>query len=221
MRCWTRTRCWTSCVGTDTHELPLLASDIAGCSACFPDGGNVPVFAHRPGARVMVIGQAPSLTDSRTGRTFSGPGGKRLRTWLEQAGVPEADVSFSALTKCYPGKSPGGQGDRTPTRGEIAACRGFLEREVRALRPRIVLLIGGMAINELLRRAPLAEVVGKVFDGSSSRLIADAADESRGVSVVPLPHCSGASLWLNRPEHQELLAAAIDEIRGLCAALNA
>ncbi|MBT3269457.1 hypothetical protein HN371_20100 [Candidatus Poribacteria bacterium] len=205
---------------TEAAELTLLAEDIAGCSACFPDGGNAPVFVHRPGARVLVIGQAPSLTDSRTGSTFSGPGGKRLRAWLDQAGIPEADVSFSALTKCYPGKSSGGKGDRTPTRGEIAACRGFLVREVRALRPRVVLLIGGMASNELLRRAPLADLVGNVFDGSSSALIAAAAEEPAGISVVPLPHCSGASLWLNRPEHQELLGTAIDELRGLYAAVT-
>lgn len=206
---------------SDAEELALLGDDIAGCSACFADGGAVPVFAHRTGARVLVIGQAPSLTDSRTRSTFSGPGGRRLRAWLDEAGVPEEDVSFSALTKCYPGKSPGGKGDRAPTRVEIAACRPFLEREIRALRPRIVLLVGAMAINELLRRAPLADLVGQAFDGSSSILIAHASDEPGSVLVVPLPHCSGASLWLNRPEHQALLADAIHQIRNAYASITA
>jgi uracil-DNA glycosylase len=170
---------------------------------------------------VLVVGQAPSLTDSRTGSTFSGLGGKRLRAWLDQAGVPEEDVSFSALTKCYPGKSSGGKGDRAPTRVEIAACRPFLEREIRALRPRIVLLVGGMAVNELLCRAPLARLVGQAFDASESAVIADATDEPDSVSVVPLPHCSGASLWLNRPEHQALLADAIRQVRNAYASLTA
>ncbi len=183
----------------EAAELRLLREDLASCSLCFPDGGNTPVATHREGGRVLVIGQAPSLTDSRTGTTFSGPGGKRLRAWLDEAGVPHDDVSFSALTKCYPGRSPGGKGDRTPTRVELVACRGFLEREIGALQPRVVLLVGGMAVRELLSKHTLAHVVGEVFPGSASPLVTKALHDSDSVAVVPLPHCSGASLWLNRP----------------------
>jgi uracil-DNA glycosylase family 4 len=197
----------------ELSDLLALAEEINGCSACFPDGGNRPVFVHAPGSRVMIVGQAPSLTDSETGRTFSGPGGKRLRQWLADAGVPEEDVSFSALTKCYPGRSASGKGDRVPSRGEILACRGFLEREIRVLDPAILLLVGGLAIAEFLGRAPLADVVGKAFDGTSVKMCRVAPS----VSVVPLPHCSGASLWLNRPEHRDLLDVAIDRIRELYA----
>ncbi len=194
-----------------------LAADIASCSACFPAGENRPVFVHQPSSRVMIVGQAPSLTDSETGRTFSGPGGKRLRGWLADAGVPEEEVSFSALTKCYPGRSAGGKGDRVPTRGEIAACRSFLQREIDALSPGIMLLVGGLAVAEFLGRAPLADGVGRVFLGEGVRTLRVGS----AVSVVPLPHCSGASLWLNRPEHRELLGAAIGRIRELYTDLEA
>jgi uracil-DNA glycosylase len=207
-------------VVSEPDALRVLGADIASCSTCFPAGGNTPVVAIRPNARVLVIGQAPSLTDSRTGQTFSGPGGKRLRAWLEEAGVPLKDVSFSALTKCYPGRSAGGKGDRTPTRVEVQACRGFLEREVAVLQPRIVLLVGGMAIKELLSKQTLDQVVGRVYAGADCPLINDAAADAERVSVVPLPHCSGASLWLNRPEHRALLATALNHVRRLYATLS-
>ncbi len=201
---------------TDATTMCDLAADIEACSACFPEGGNRPVFRHTSGSRVMIVGQAPSLTDSETGRTFSGPGGKRLREWLADAGVPEEDVSFSALTKCYPGRSAGGKGDRVPSRQEIAACRPFLAREVLALDPRLLLLVGGVAITEVLGRAPLADVVGRVFAGASVKTMR----LGPRVSVVPLPHCSGASLWLNKAEHRDLLGAAVRQIRDLYASIT-
>jgi uracil-DNA glycosylase len=163
----------------------------------------------------MIVGQAPSLTDSETGRTFSGPGGKRLRQWLADAGVPEDDVSFSALTKCYPGRSASGKGDRVPSRAEIAACRGFLEREIHVLAPRILLLVGGLAITQFLGRSPLADVVGNAYTGAHVKTLGIAPS----VSIVPLPHCSGTSLWLNRPEHRELLGTAVARLRELYASL--
>lgn len=184
------------------RTLETLHEEIRDCRKCFPEGGNRPVVSPIVRSKAVVIGQAPSLTDSRTGRPFSGPGGKRLMDWMRRAGLDESDIYFSALTKCYPGRSPSGKGDRTPNRIELANCRPHLSAELDSLKPRLILLVGGMAIREFLDNRPLKEVVGKVFPLFNSW-------------AVPLPHCSGASLWLNDSHHQALLERAIQQMRHL------
>jgi len=166
----------------------------------------------------MVIGQAPSRTDAQTGRPFSGPGGARLRAWLQQAGIEENEVYYSALTKCYPGAGSNGKGDRPPTREERAHCRPFLVDEVALVSPELILLVGALAIREFLGAGALASFIGKAYPiGASRRLVALFGGKTRAQWAVPLPHCSGASLWLNDPDHQTLLNRALEQIRTILA----
>ncbi len=192
-----------------------VQAEVRACRLCFPEGGNRPVAAGPADAVAMVIGQAPSLTDSQSGRAFSGPGGKRLREWFARAGLPERDVYLSALTKCYPGPSASGKGDRAPSRQEVLNCRPHLLGEVEALQPRIVLLVGGMAIREFLGRGPLSDHVGMAFRASEHEPFATLLAGPEHRWIVPLPHCSGASLWLNRPEHRALLDRALGLIASM------
>ena len=91
------------------------------------------------------------------------------------------------MTRCYPGKSPSGRGDRLPTPREIALCRFWLEWELRLLRPALVVPVGGLAARHVLGLAPLGEFIGSRFE------LGDAV-------AVPLPHPSGASGWLTVSE---------------------
>jgi uracil-DNA glycosylase len=133
---------------------------------------------------------------------------------LSQAGWQEPDFRstqyLSAVTKCYPGKGKGGKGDRVPTRSEQKLCAPFLERELALVRPRLVLPVGGLAVRRFLgsRARRLADVVGAVFELEKGRWI------------VPLPHPSGASLWLNRPENRERVDRALGQIRRLSEELS-
>jgi uracil-DNA glycosylase len=142
---------------------------------------------------------------------FCGPAGRRLMAWMQKAGFiaesgppTEADfrarVYFSAMTKCYPG--PGTHGDRRPSREELALCRPYLEEPLRLLEPRLVILVGGMAIEAFLGKRSLEEVVGEVF-------------LENGRPCVPLPHPSGASLWLNDPAHLAQLDRALAHLARL------
>jgi uracil-DNA glycosylase len=153
----------------------------------------------------MVVGQAPAKVETGQDGLPFGPrrGGRRslLWDWLERAGWPEAEFRagqyLSAITKCYPGKSSSGRGDRVPTAAERALCRPWQERELALIRPRIVIPIGRVAIEQLLpelKGRPLDNFIGQVF-------------ERDGISLVPLPHPSGVSRWLNRPENR----AKVDE----------
>ena len=152
----------------------------------------------------MVIGQAPSISDLRNERMYTGPAGRKLLGWLFDAGFAEADMGVSvyltALTLCFPGRLPGKSTDRAPSAKERGNCRPWLDAVIDHVRPRVIIPFGKMAIDTFLPKASLDEVIGKVF-------------EVDGVTYVPLPHSSGASTWLNSPEHQALLSTAIDRLR--------
>jgi uracil-DNA glycosylase family 4 len=149
----------------------------------------------------MIIGQAPGAVELTTGLPFSGRAGAELRRWLAVAGVDEAHLPYrTAITKCFPGKAPSGAGDRRPSPPEIALCAPWLDAELALVRPRVLLLVGTLAIERFWGKAPLSEVVG------TSRV------EGERV-LIPLPHPSGASRWLNEPGHRALLQRALRIVR--------
>ena len=166
---------------------------VRGCVRCFPDGGNAPVVDVAKDVRVLLIGQAPGLTEVATRLPFTGPAGRRLEGWFSEAGVSRAEIYLSALARCFPGKARGG-GDMVPSQAMLLNCRPHLLRELDLLRPEIVVPVGGLAIKELLGIGRLSEAVGETF-------VRD------GVVYVPLPHPSGASTWLNVPENRDRLFA--------------
>ena len=118
-----------------------------------------PLVSGRPDDRMMVIGQAPGHRSIAKGRSFSGPGGTILQKWLEQAGFPPGYLHLhtylSSLTRCDPGRNPRGDGDRRPSPSEIALCKPFLDAELQLLQPRVVLLVGTMAIETFYGKVKL------------------------------------------------------------------
>jgi uracil-DNA glycosylase len=174
------------------------------CSRCFPEGGNAPVVEVAKAVRVMLVGQAPGVTEVETRLPFTGPAGRRLEAWFAEAGVSRSEVYLSALARCFPGKAKGG-GDRVPGRRMLDNCRPHLLREFDLLRPEIVVPVGGLAIRELLGIGRLSEAIGETF-------------RRDGVVYVPLPHPSGASTWLNVPENRARLSRALAVLGGLVAA---
>jgi uracil-DNA glycosylase len=178
------------------------------CRACLEAGYHIvpgAVFSGPMPARLMLIGQAPGITEAQVKRPFNASSGTRLFQWLARAGLDEDDFRrryyMTAVTKCYPGKHPKGKGDRKPTDAEQRLCRPFLDCEVDLVRPRVILAVGGLAVETVLgRKVSLDEAVGRAF-------------EVEGRQVLPLPHPSGASLWLNKPENQACLAQALEILR--------
>jgi len=184
-------------------ELVILQQRIQACRLCEERGyipAARPLVNGRPTDRVMVIGQAPGHRSVSKGRSFSGPGGSILQKWLERAGFPPGYLHdhtyLSSLTHCDPGRNPKGDGDRRPSPAELALCRPYLDEELRLLRPRVVLLVGSMAIETFCGKTRLDEIIGTF-------------QERDGMLFLPLPHPSGVSRWLLAPEHQELLNKAL------------
>ncbi len=183
--------------------LAALQQRIQECRLC-QQRGYIPVARPlvngRPGDRVMVIGQAPGHRSVTRGRSFSGPGGSILQKWLERAGFPpgylHSHTYLSSLTRCDPGRNPRGDGDRRPSPAELALCRPYLDAELRILQPRVVLLVGSMAIETFCGKTRLEEIIGTYR-------------ERDGMLFLPLPHPSGVSRWLLTPDHQALLHKAL------------
>jgi uracil-DNA glycosylase family 4 len=193
-----------------------LHAQIRACTRC-ADAGFIPrafpVVAGRASDRVMIVGQAPGAVELTTGLPFSGRAGAELRRWLARAGIDEAHLPYrTSITKCFPGKAASGAGDRKPSPLEIANCAPWLAREIELVRPHIVLLVGQLAIERFIGKVALGEVVGTMKrDGDRV--------------LIPLPHPSGASRWLNQPAHRALLGRALRilrrEYRALDNAVNA
>ena len=108
-------------------------------------------------------------------------------------------VYLTSVTRCDPGGARSGQGDRPPSRAERALCARWWKREIELMRPRVILLAGKMAIEEFSPPAPLEELVGTW-------------KEHEGSWLLPLPHPSGVSRWLNDPAHKALLDGALSRL---------
>jgi uracil-DNA glycosylase len=194
--------------------LEMYQRRMATCTRCVQAGYLVeanPVFHGFASQRVMIIGQAPGARAHATGVPWSGRSGEILRGWLERAGFPAEkwrDTWYlTSLTKCFPGKATQGKGDRAPSRAEIALCNDHLEMELTLVRPEIIVTLGKLAASRIIpgaNRQPLSALVGTTSE----------ADLPHGrTTVVPLPHPSGVSRWLNDPANR----ARVDEGLALLA----
>ena len=155
----------------------------------------------RPGQKAMIVGQAPGVVEAEEGRPWRGRAGQTLRRWLELDEEQFYGLFYCvSVTRCYPGRYPSGRGDRPATPRELDLCRFWLEWELRLLDPRVIALVGGLAVKRLLGISRLDDCVGARFE------LGDAV-------AVPLPHPSGASGWLNSPANRSRLADALDILR--------
>jgi uracil-DNA glycosylase len=105
---------------------------------------------------------------------------------------------IAALMRCFPGRNRHNTGDLRPPPAAIANCAHWLDAELKLLRPKMIILVGQMAISRFLGPGSLEDRVGKRF----------------GVRpiLIPLPHPSGQNRWLNEPANRERLASALELI---------
>ncbi|HEX7192202.1 MAG TPA: uracil-DNA glycosylase family protein [Thermoanaerobaculia bacterium] len=209
------------------------------CRAC-PNVAGLPVTGAVRETRVILVGQAPGPHEAKHAKPFAYTAGKRMFAWFsESLGLSEEEfrerVHIAAVIRCFPGKDPKAGGDRVPDADEIARCGEHLDREIALLAPRLVIAVGTLAASVILSRRTLSEAKGEDGEGPVSKLVPDpslrfaapplrqlrmtvgklhrAERAGRKFDVVVLPHPSGRSTWLNKPENAKLLRTSLDLIR--------
>jgi uracil-DNA glycosylase len=204
-------------------SLARLHREIFACTRCVEAGylpHAAPVLSGYADNRIMLIGQAPGTVEAVRRLPFQGRSRKVLMGWLIRAGFSSETqvrrrVYMTSVTKCFPGKGTGG-GDRRPSRAEVDLCRSHLDRQLALIKPDLLILVGGLAHERFLPGRPLTELVGRVFALSGREI------SNRGAIqplLVPLPHPSGASRWLNAVENRELLDRALRRLRPIARTL--
>ena len=192
------------------RSLASLQRDQATCRACAEAGyplESLPVIAPGEGQRAYLFGQAPGIVEGQERRPWRGRAGQTLRRWLAMEEDEFYETFYCAsVTRCYPGKPPSGRGDRTPTAVEQQLCAFWRDWELKLLRPRLIVTVGGLAARSLLGVKSVTECVGVRYE------LGDAV-------AIPLPHPSGASSWLNVPANKERVAAAVELIRAELASI--
>ena len=191
-------------------SIVALQRDLAGCRRCTEAGFQIvstPVVHGSRGRQAYLYGQAPGIVEGAEGAPWRGRAGRTLRRWLElDEETFYATFYCASVTRCYPGRTAG-RGDRTPTPAERRLCAPWRDEEVRLLHPTLVLTVGGLAACAIVGARTLTECVGKSY------LVGDAV-------VIPLPHPSGASAWLNDPVNRVRLGKARTHARREIARLG-
>src|SRR5437868_3050777 len=142
-----------------TPKLTTHCRALAECRLCGHPSEVVPIVSAAPRPKVMLVGQAPGKVEAAGGKPFAGRAGKTLFRWLERAGLDEETarrrIYIAAVTRCYPGPSPSGRGDRVPSPKEQETCAVWLDEELRIIRPKLLIPVGRLAITRFLPDLPL------------------------------------------------------------------
>lgn len=146
---------------TETSIGTTLDAEIRSCTRC-PElvasrtqavVGDLP-----PGAKLLVIGEAPGATEDAVGRPFVGKSGQLLDTLLAEAGLPREQVAVINTVKCRP------PNNRVPTAQETANCRDWTTKLIDRVDPRVTVTLGLSATRWIVKTPTLSAVRGKLVE---------------------------------------------------------
>ncbi len=141
----------------DSRSLSRLARAAKDCRGCplYRDATQT-VFGEGPaGAAILLVGEQPGDREDREGRPFVGPAGAELASALEAAGVSRDDVYVTNAVKHFKFEERGKRRiHKKPRVSEVTACQPWLEAEIRAVAPSVVVALGVTAAESLARRPP-------------------------------------------------------------------
>ena len=179
------------------------------CTACpLSEGRANSVFSDgSPGAKIMIIGEAPRANEDAQGVPFVGRSGQLLTQILESVGFSrQKDVYICNTVKCRP------PNNRVPGKAEKAECRPYLDAQLAFVRPQIILLTGATALASMLpdEKRPISVLRGQWLEGPN------------GAKMMPIFH---PSYLLRNPSSAEgspkwLMWQDIKEVRRLWESLH-
>ena len=190
------------------REFAAHIETLKACREC-PNVFGEPITGAVESAQVILVGQAPGPRELIDKRPFAYTAGRRLFSWFSDSlGLSESEfrerIHICAVIRCFPGKDSKSGGDRVPDPIEIANCGAHLDREMRILKPQLVIAVGTLASQELIGISQLKDAVGVLHRAERA---------GHSFDVVVLPHPSGRSTWLNKPENARLLERSLRLIK--------
>ncbi|MBV6402067.1 MAG: Type-4 uracil-DNA glycosylase [Anaerolineales bacterium] len=143
---------------TAEETLAQIAKEVTVCTNCaLHHSRKKSVPGEGPAAaEIMFIGEGPGFHENEQGRPFVGAAGKFLDQLLAQAGVTRADVWIGNVVKCRPPEN------RDPQPDELAACNEYLERQIQAIDPSIIVTLGRFSMNKFFPGAKISAVHGQM-----------------------------------------------------------
>ncbi len=109
-------------------------------------------------AKLFFIGEAPGAREDETGRPFVGRSGNLLTSLLEEIGLSREEVFITSVLKSRP------PNNRKPTRSEIELCRPYVEKQIELIDPRVIILLGSVAISAMVGPWKVTESHGQFFE---------------------------------------------------------
>lgn len=128
------------------EALQAVGGEAAGCTRCRLAEGrrNVVFGTGNPDAALMLIGEGPGEQEDLQGEPFVGPAGSLLNRILKAIDRERQEVYIANVVKCRPPRN------RNPEPDEVAACRGYLERQIDLVAPKVIVLLGAVAARAML-----------------------------------------------------------------------
>jgi uracil-DNA glycosylase family 4 len=142
-----------------TEDLSAIRAFIGDCQRCkLARGRKSIVFGQgNPRAKLMFVGEAPGADEDEQGLAFVGRAGQLLTKIIEAIGLTREDVFIANVIKCRPPQN------RNPEPDEIESCQPFLERQIEAIRPEVLVGLGKFGAQWLLKTAePITRLRGRL-----------------------------------------------------------
>ncbi|MTI80530.1 MAG: uracil-DNA glycosylase [Firmicutes bacterium] len=153
--------------------LEKIEKEIQGCQLCgLAESRTNIVFGYgNPGAKLMLIGEGPGKEEDIQGKPFVGSAGQLLDKILAAAEIEREEVYIANVVKCRPPKN------RVPQRKEAKACLPWLWQQIETLSPKIVVLLGGTALQNLIKP-----------DARITKLRGQWMESKSGIKIMPTFH---------------------------------
>ncbi|MCJ7676343.1 MAG: uracil-DNA glycosylase [Anaerolineales bacterium] len=138
-------------------ELRAVAAEVRACEACQLHASRKnAVPGEGPAAsELMFIGEGPGFHENEQGRPFVGAAGKYLEELLGSIGLSREQVFIGNVVKCRP------PGNRDPLPEEIQACAAFLERQIQAIQPGVLVTLGRFSMARFFPKARISDIHGQ------------------------------------------------------------
>jgi len=140
------------------ETLAQVAQEVSQCTCCeLHRTRKQAVPGEGPSnAEIMLIGEGPGFHENEQGRPFVGAAGNFLEELLAQAGLKRADVWIGNVVKCRP------PGNRDPQPDELSSCDGYLEQQIRAINPKIIITLGRFSMAKFMPGAKISTEHGQM-----------------------------------------------------------